>query len=138
MIKTMTNGEMVTAVNRIVAMQEREEKNREKIFGDCITINYAIRKNKEKLLNLLKPYEKTKDDLLKECAAADLDEKGNVKLRKDCIRKWEKGMRELQEIEVEVDVHMVKFSEIEKLKLSMNDLEAIDFMLDGAPDGFEK
>lgn len=135
MKKTMTNGEMVAAVNRIVEMQNREAENHEKIFGGCIKVNYAIRKNKEKLLALLKPYDDSRNDLLEECKAGEADEKGTVKIRKDCAKKWVDGLEELQGIEVEVDVHMIKFADIEKLQLSLNDLEAIDFMLE-APEGF--
>ena len=134
MIKTMTNAEMVSAVNRITAMQQREAENKEKIFGDCIMVNYAIRKNKEKLLNLLKPYSESMNDLLEACRAAELDKDGNVKIRKDCINKWNSGIKELQNIELEVDVHMVKFADIKGLKLSMDDLEAIDFMLEPPED----
>ena len=134
MIKTMTNAEMVSAVNRIAAMQSRETENKEKIFGEHITVNYAIRKNKEKLLNLLKPYSESMNDLLEACRAAELDKDGNVKIRKDCINKWNSGIKELQNIELEVDVHMVKFADIKGLKLSMDDLEAIDFMLEPPED----
>lgn len=135
MKRTMTNAEIVDAVNRITAMQEREAQNHEKIFGGCIKVNYAIRKNKERLLSLVKPYNEARDDLLEECRTAEPDQDGKVAIRKDCMKKWNDGMKELQGIEVEVDVHTVRFADIEKLQLSMNDLEAIDFMVE-APEGF--
>ena len=56
-------------------------------------------------------------------------------IRKDCTEKWNKEINELLNIEVEADIHMVKFEEVEGLSLSMDDLEAIDFMLE-APEGF--
>ena len=50
-------------------------------------------------------------------------------------KQWGDAVKELQEIEVEVDIHTVRFSEIEGLSLSLNDLEAIEFMLE-EPEGF--
>ena len=54
---------------------------------------------------------------------------------KTALKKWDKEIGELLNIEVEADIHMVKFEEVDGLSLSMNDLEAIDFMLE-APEGF--
>lgn len=135
MKKTMTNAEMVTAVNRIIGMQNREEQQGTKLFSDKVKINYAIKKNKDKLMNLLKPYDESREELYRVCKTNEPDEEGKVKIRKDCAEKWSDGLKELQEIEAEVDVHMIRFADIEKLPLSMNDLEAIDFMLE-APEGF--
>lgn len=126
----MTNRDMINAVNRIEGMQSREEKQGQKLFGDRIRVIYAIKKNKEKLLQLLKPYNESREELLNECRAADgPDEDGTVKIRKDCIGKWNKAINELLDIEVEAEIHKIKFSDIEGVSLSLNDLEAIDFML---------
>lgn len=136
MKKTLRNIDIVNIVNRIEAMQKREEENHEKILKDCIKVNYAIIKNKEKLLDLLKPYNESREQLLNECKSGEPDASGTVRIRKDCMGKWNDGMKELQEIEVEADIHMVKFATVEKLGLSMNDLEAISFMTED-PEGFE-
>lgn len=141
MKKMMTNKEMVETVNRIVAMQEREngiiERGGQKLFGNKTKVTYAIRKNKEKLLDLLKPYNKEREALLKECNEEEARRNGAVKIKKDCRETYDEGMKELLEIEVEADVHMVKFEEIEGLELSTNDMEAIEFMLT-APEGFDE
>ena len=126
----MTNNEMLETVNRIISMQNREEESKTKLFGDRIRIIYAIKKNKERLIQLLKPYEDSRKELLKECNTESAEAEGRVEIKKDCKGKWSKTMGELLGIEVEVDVHRIKFSELEGLSLSMNDLEAIDFMLD--------
>lgn len=128
----MTNKEIIEAVNRIAAMQARENESKEKLFGDRIKIIYAIKKNKDRLTRILKPYEESRDELLQECNKKEAQLNGCVDIRNDCKEKWKKGMDELLGIESEVDIHTVRFSEIEGLSLSISDLEAIDFMLEGA------
>ena len=136
MKKVMKNSEMVNIVNGLVAMQERETKSGEKMFPGRIRVIYAIKKNKELLVSLLTPYEESRNELLEEYGTK-ADENGLVSVRKDCKEKWNKEIGELLNIEVEADIHMIKFEEIDGLSLSMNDLEAIDFMLE-APEGFTK
>lgn len=135
MVKKMTNLEMVAAVNSIVEMQDREAKNREKIFGNKIKVSYAIKKNKEKLLNLLKPYEESRKELLEECNKKEAQLNGTIDIKNDCKEKWKTEMEVLQKIEVEANIHMIKFADIEGAALSVNDMEAIEFMLE-APEGF--
>lgn len=141
MKKMMTNKEMVEAVNRIVAMQEREDEvikmGGQKLFGNKTKITYAIRKNKEKLLSLLKPYNEEREALLKECNEEEAQKNRSVKIKKDCREAYDEGLKELLEIEVEVNIHMIQFEEIEGLELSTNDMETIDFMLT-APEGFDE
>lgn len=133
MKKTMTNNEMVNTVNRIVAMQDREENlikmGGQKLFGNKTKVTYAIRKNKENLLNLLKPYEEEREALVKECSEEGTQKNGSVKIKETHQDTYREGMKELLEIAVEADVHMIEFEEIEGLELSMNDMEAIEFML---------
>lgn len=124
MKKVMKNSEMVNIVNGLVAMQERETKSGEKMFPGRIRV----------VVSLLTPYEESRNELLEEYGTK-ADENGLVSVRKDCKEKWNKEIGELLNIEVEADIHMVKFEEIDGLSLSMNDLEAIDFMLE-APEGF--
>ena len=66
MKKVMKNSEMVNIVNGLVAMQERETKSGEKIFPGRIRVIYAIKKNKERLVSLLTPYEESRKELLEE------------------------------------------------------------------------
>ena len=86
------------------------------------------------MISLLAPYEEARNELLEEYGTK-ADENGTVSVRKDCAEKWNKEMNELLSIEAEADVHMIQFNEIDGLSLSMDDLEAIDFMLE-APEGF--
>ena len=112
MKKMMKNSEMVNIVNGLVAMQERETKSGEKMFPGRIRVIYAIKKNKERLVSLLTPYEESRKELLEEYGTK-ADENGLVSVRKDCTEKWNKEINELLNIEVEADIHMVKFEEID-------------------------
>ena len=137
MIVKMTNAEMVAAVNRITSMQEREEKDGEKLFGNKVKIVYAIKKNKETLLRLLKPYEEARVELLKEHGTNAALTDGVLEIRKDRKEQWNEAMKELLGIEADVDVFTVNFTELDGLSLSLNDMDAIDFMVD-ASEEFKK
>lgn len=137
MIVKMTNAEMVAAVNKITSMQEREEKDGKKLFGSKIKIVYAIKKNKEKLLQLLKPYEEARVELIKEHGTNAALTDGVLEIRKDRKEQWNKAMKELLGIEADVDVFTVNFTELDGLSLSLNDMDAIDFMVD-ASEEFKK
>lgn len=137
MIVKMTNAEMVAAVNKITSMQEREEKDGKKLFGSKIKIVYAIKKNKEKLLQLLKPYEEARVELIKEHGTNAALTDGVLEIRKDRKEQWSKAMKELLDIEADVDIFTVNFTELDGLSLSLNDMDAIDFMVK-APEEFKK
>ena len=137
MIVKMTNAEMVAAVNKITSMQEREEKDGKKLFGSKIKIVYAIKKNKEKLLQLLKPYEEARVELIKEHGTNAALTDGALEIRKDRKEQWNKAMKELLDIEADVDIFTVNFTELDGLSLSLNDMDAIDFMVD-ASEEFKK
>ena len=137
MIVKMTNAEMVAAVNKITSMQEREEKDGKKLFGSKIKIVYAIKKNKEKLLQLLKPYEEARVELIKEHGTNAALTDGVLEIRKDRKEQWNKAMKELLDIEADVDIFTVNFTELDGLSLSLNDMDAIDFMVK-APEEFNK
>lgn len=137
MIVKMTNAEMVAAVNRITSMQEREEKDGKKLFGNKVKIVYAIKKNKETLLRLLKPYEEARVELLKEHGTNAALTDGVLEIRKDRKEQWNEAMKELLGIEADVDVFTVNFTELDGLSLSLNDMDAIDFMVD-ASEEFKK
>lgn len=137
MIVKMTNAEMVAAVNKITSMQEREEKDGEKLFGNKVKIVYAIKKNKETLLRLLKPYEEARVELLKEHGNNAALTDGVLEIRKDRKEQWSEAMKELLGIEADVDIFTVNFTELDGLSLSLNDMDAIDFMVD-ASEEFKK
>lgn len=137
MIVKMTNAEMVAAVNRITSMQEREEKDGKKLFGNKVKIVYAIKKNKETLLRLLKPYEEARVELLKEHGTNAALTDGVLEIRKDRKEQWNEAMKELLGIEADVDIFAVNFAELDGLSLSLNDMDAIDFMVD-ASEEFKK
>jgi hypothetical protein len=130
MLKKMTNKDVISTVNRIIALQEREEKEGVKLIKDRIKVVYAIKKNKDKLEQLLKPFTDTRAELLAECNKAEANKNGTIDIKLDCVDRFNKEMTALLDIEVDAEIHTVKFSDIDGLELSMNDLEAIDFMIE--------
>ncbi|MDO4553712.1 MAG: hypothetical protein Q4B70_01035 [Lachnospiraceae bacterium] len=133
MKKVMTNQKIVAIVNSITSMQNREDEaiknGGQKLFGSRTKVTYAIRKNKEKLLELLKPYNEEREILLKECNKEEAQKNNTINIKEGFEEKWQQGIKDLLNIELEVEVHEIPFQEVEGLSLGMSDMEAIDFML---------
>lgn len=129
-MKKMTNREIIGIINSVSAMKKREEEQKEKLFADKIKVSFALKKNMDELIRTIKPYFASRSELLEECRTESKDETGKWGIRKDCINKWEKGVEELLDIEVDVNLHFVKLAAIEGLSLSMSDLDAISFMIE--------
>lgn len=130
MIKKMTNAELVSRVNAIREMQEREAGSKEKLFGNKIKANYALKKNKELFTNLLKPYEESLKDLVAECCSEEGVKDNKIIVKNECVQRWNSAITELLKIEMDVDVCTVKIDDLDGLSMSMTDMETIDFMIE--------
>lgn len=132
MIKKMTNAEMISRVNGIVSIQNKEEKECINIFGTKAKLLYAITKNKHTMVELLKPYEESLKKIMDECHVRNLETENGIKMQveNEFIEKWNEKVNELKNIEVEVPVHMVNIDAVDGSDLSITEFEYIDFMID--------
>lgn len=154
----MTNREIIENYNRLAELQQKEENyrilNGKQMFEGRIKVTYAIKKNMAELLNKIKPYQESLQELQKEYRnleeerkvyeekkkAFEETAKDGMKAepeRKEIFRegkskeKYETKLKELMEIDVEdVSIHTVPVDCLDGLQLSSTDLTAFMFMLE--------
>ena len=134
MVKKLTNKELVENMGKLNLFQSREQKYMEgtgkKLLTGHFDIAYAINKTKGHIEQALKPYNKTLEEMLQECNSEEAKQKGVVKIRDDKKDVWENGMKQLQEEETEVDIHMIKLTEIKGIDFDSTDLSCLEFMIE--------
>ena len=124
----MKNGELVNAVNQIIAMQDREKASGKPLFENRIRVVYALKKNKGILAKMVEPYEEARKELIEKCGTTN--ENGTISITAGKEKEWEKGINELLNIENDVDVHAIRLSDLDGLSLSMTDMDALEVMID--------
>lgn len=89
----MTNREMITAYNGLFGIQEIERnyaaQTGDKLFKGRMRVTYAIKKNMDELLNKLKTYESSREELLNEYRDTDAEKKAAEELRHNIIKSKE-------------------------------------------------
>ena len=102
-----------------------------------VKLTYAIARNIKMLNAAVETFDEIKKKLLDEYAIKDSE--GNIEVDEhdsSITVKDGKGeefsakVKELLDIDVNINVHMVPFEVVESLNLSVTDMFAIDFMLD--------
>lgn len=133
-----------------------EQKNKEKLFRGRIKITYAINKNLTEMLDKLKPFEETRNELIKEYrdvkaeqeeirkkqeeenARAKDEERDPVQVSINVIMKegkeladYQKKLEELAEVEVsDVSIHTIKIEELEGIPINSDELSLLMFMIE--------
>lgn len=132
MIRKIKNGELIEIANGIARLQKREEtygNNGKSLLGNRIRVAYAIRKNKTEILKKLEPYNEELRELIKKYNSPEAQKTGALKIREDCIEEWKTQLKELQDIEVEVNIHSISLADLEGLEIGSIGLEELDFMI---------
>jgi len=99
-----------------------------------VKVSYAIGKNIGKIESELKHYNKEREKIVdKYC---EKDEEGNLKIedgnyviKEGEKENWNKDMKDLQDIEVEIDAHTFKLEELNGYDMTPSELICIDFMI---------
>ncbi|MEW8993118.1 hypothetical protein [Clostridium sp.] len=102
-----------------------------------IKVSYAIAKNIAKIESELKVYNKEKQKLIDKYSVKDeegkpLIEDNNIRIAPEYIEDWNRDIKELLEIENEVDIHKFHISELENSNCTMTpaELMLIDYMIE--------
>lgn len=123
----LRNSEMIQIVNNITAIQSNELQSEEKRFVGKIKASYALKKNRDKILELLKPYEEERLEIFERFK---IDKNGSLEnLSNDEKEALLKELNVLLSIEVDVPVYKVNIEDIEGINLSFEELDALDFMI---------
>lgn len=99
-----------------------------------VKVSYAIGKNIGKIEGELKHYNKEREKIVdKYC---EKDEEGNLKIedgnyviKEGEKENWNMDMKELQDIEVEIDAYTFKLEELNGYDMTPSELICIDFMI---------
>lgn len=155
----MTNREMLANCDNIAKIKNVEkeyfDKTGEKFLKGRIKVSYAINKNKAEFQQKLKPYEETSAELIREYRDVEAEQEAlKEKLEKEKqqaelegrkpenvsikiilregknLEELEKKLKELLDIEVDVDVHYIEIDQLEGLDLDSPELELLMFMID--------
>ena len=122
----LSNEQIINDANKLRAISEKQLP---------IKVSYALAKNIGKIESELKVYNKERNKLLDQYATKDkkgefkFDKEGQVIFKDGCKEKWEKDIRELLEIENEIDIHKFKIDELEGYSISPRELMVIDYMI---------
>ncbi|CEQ08613.1 Uncharacterised protein [[Clostridium] sordellii] len=123
----LTNRRIVNDANMISNIANKELP---------VKVSYALSKNISKIENELKIYNTERQKLLDKYCIKDengklkIDENNNLKISDEFTEVWEKEFQELQNIEVEIDIHRFKLDELADYKITPVELMAIDYMIE--------
>lgn len=95
-----------------------------------VKVSYAITKNVKSLMQEIEAYEKEREKIVAACeeAMAELEDEQK---KKKCEDERNCKIKELLEIEVEVNIHKIPFEVLENCSnLTTKDLLALDFMIE--------
>lgn len=100
-----------------------------------IRVSYAIAKNMTKIERELKHYNKERQKLIDEYCLKEEDGtlkiiNGSYNIDPKRKEKFNKEINELQEIEIEIDVHKFNISLLEGEEMTPSELMNIDFMIE--------
>ena len=122
----MTNKEILEKVNVLGEISLRKLP---------VKVSYAIGKNISKVERELKHYNKERQKLIEEYCLKEDDgtlkiTDGNYDIDPERLEYFNKEINELQEIEVEMDIHKFNIELLNGYEMSPGDLMCIDFMIE--------
>jgi hypothetical protein len=121
----ITNRKILEDMNMLRAVSQKQLP---------VKVSYAIAKNIAKIDSELKVYEKERQKLIEQYAEKNKENKiisdkdGNVKFKD--IEAWNKDIKELLDIENEIEIHKFKFEELANIQISAEELRVIDYMIE--------
>ena len=122
----MTNKEILEKVNVLGEISLRKLP---------VKVSYAIGKNISKVERELKHYNKERQKLIEEYCLKEDDgtlkiTEGNYDIDPKRLEYFNKEINELQEIEVEMDIHKFNIELLNGYEMSPGELMCIDFMIE--------
>ncbi|WP_195948103.1 hypothetical protein [Paraclostridium bifermentans] len=101
-----------------------------------IKVSYALAKNIAKIEKELEIYNSERQKLLDKYCVKDengqnkIDENNQLKIQEEYLKDWEHDIKELQNIELEIDIHKFKIAELNGYNMAPSELIAIDYMIE--------
>lgn len=101
-----------------------------------VKVSYALAKNISKIEKELQIYNTEREKLIEKYSVKDddnktvIDENNQIKIQDKYLEDWNKDIKELQGIEVEIDIHKFKLEELNGYNMTPAELMAIDYMIE--------
>lgn len=101
-----------------------------------VKVSYALAKNISKLEKELGIYNKEREKLIEKYSVKDennktvIDENNQIKIEDKYLEDWNKDLNELQDIEVEIDIHKFKLEELSGYNMTPAELISIEYMIE--------
>ncbi|MBV4438578.1 hypothetical protein [Clostridium tyrobutyricum] len=98
-----------------------------------VKVSYAIAKNLSRVNRELKVYDSERQKLIEKYSFKDLkgnpiaDERGQIKFQDQ--KGWEKDIKDLLDIENEIDIHTFPMKLLEPFNISPAEIMAMDYMI---------
>lgn len=121
----LTNRNILESINNLRAVAQKQLP---------VKVSYTISKNISQIESELKIYEKERQKLIEKYAEKDedgkiiSDERNQIKFA-DVVG-WDKDIKELLDIENDVDIRKFKLDELNGFNISAAELQAIDSMIE--------
>ena len=101
-------------------------------------VSYAIAKNIDKIQSILKIYNNEKQKLIDQYSVKDeegktkIGEDNKITIKAEFLTDWSKDIKELNEIENEIDIHKFNISSLENgnYEMSAGEFMLIDYMIE--------
>jgi hypothetical protein len=130
MIKQMSNADIIYCVNGITEIQNREKNEKCNILGTKVKAFYTVIKNKQVMIDLLKPYQDALKAIMEEFEVSVDEETGNFRIEKSVIPEFNSKIADLQKIVVDVPVTTMAMEDIDGSNLTLTEFGYISFMIE--------
>lgn len=122
----LTNKEILDKVNMLGDISNRKLP---------VKVSYALAKNISKIESELKHYNNERVKIVDKYCERDEEnnlkiENGNYVIKEDEIENWNKDMKDLQDIEIEFDVHKFNIELLNGYDMTASEMMCIDFMIE--------
>ena len=122
----LTNKEIIEKVGMLGEISNRKLP---------VKVSYAIGKNISKIESELKHYNKEREKIVDKYCEKDEEgnfkiENGNYVIKENEIENWNKDMKDLQEIVVEIEAHKFNIDLLNGYDMTASEMMCIDFMIE--------
>lgn len=130
MIKQMSNADIIYCVNGISEIQNKDKIEKNNILGTKVKAFYTVIKNKQTMIDLLKPYHDALKKIMDEYGVSVDKENGKFQIEKSVIPEFNAKIAELQNIIVDVPVSTMTMDDIDGSALTFTEFGYISFMIE--------
>jgi len=101
-------------------------------FSLPVKTSYNIMRNMRKIEQEIKPFEQSRLQLVRKYGKPD--ETGKITVTEDNMQKFYEDMASLLEEDVDIDIRTIKIDQLGEVKLTPNEIQFIDFLLEKEPE----